>query len=81
VAHCPWGGHPSPVPGCYNRDHQMFIDYRNESKTPESYAKWKKQWVDHVGSYQDYLDLLGSERTASLAIKNHVYAETVDYGY
>jgi glutaconate CoA-transferase subunit A len=81
VAHCPWGGHPSPVPGYYNRDHQMFIDYRNESKTPGLYADWKKRWVDNVDSYRDYLDLLGPERVAGLAIKNHVYAETVDYGY
>jgi glutaconate CoA-transferase subunit A len=81
VVHAPWGGHPSPVPGCYNRDHQMFLDYRNESKTPESYTRWKKQWVDNVVSYQEYLDLLGPERIAGLAIKNHVYAETVDYGY
>ncbi|MDO8941976.1 MAG: CoA-transferase, partial [Desulfobacterales bacterium] len=28
VCHAPWGGHPSPVPGFYNRDHQAFIDYR-----------------------------------------------------
>ncbi|MBW2656669.1 MAG: CoA transferase subunit A, partial [Deltaproteobacteria bacterium] len=41
VVHCPWGGHPSPVPGYYNRDHQMFIDYRNHSKTPGLFADWR----------------------------------------
>lgn len=81
VVHCPWGGHPSPVPGYYNRDHQMFIDYRNESKTTGLYAKWKKRWVDHVHDHQDYLELLGPDRVAGLAIKNHVMAEGVDYGY
>jgi glutaconate CoA-transferase subunit A len=81
VAHCPWGGHPSPVPGYYNRDHQMFIDYRNESKTPGLYADWKKRWVDHVHNHQDYLELLGPDRVAGLTIKNHVYTEAVDYGY
>jgi glutaconate CoA-transferase subunit A len=81
VVHCPWGGHPSPVPGYYNRDHQMFIDYRNQSKTPGLFADWKKRWVDNIPSYQEYLDQLGSRRVAGLAIKNHVYAETVDYGY
>ena len=81
VTHCPWGGHPSPVPGYYNRDHQMFLDYRNESKTPDLYAKWKKRWVDNVRDHQDYQELLGPDRVAGLAIKNHVYAETVDYGY
>ena len=81
VVHCPWGGHPSPVPGYYNRDHQMFIEYRNDSKTPGLYADWKKRWVDNIQSYQEYLDQLGSERVAGLAIKNHVLAEAVDYGY
>ncbi len=81
VVHCPWGGHPSPVPGYYNRDHQMFIDYRNHSKTPELFADWRKRWVDNVHDHQDYLELLDPDRVAGLAIKNHVYAETVDYGY
>ena len=81
VVHCPWGGHPSPIPGFYNRDHQMFLDYRNESKTPELYADWKKRWVDNVHSHRDYLDLLGRQRVAGLAINNHVVAQGVDYGY
>ncbi len=38
VCHAPWGAHPSPVPGFYNRDHQAFIDYRDGSKTPEAFA-------------------------------------------
>jgi glutaconate CoA-transferase subunit A len=81
VAHCPWGGHPSPVPGYYNRDHQAFIDYRNESKTPKLFADWQKRWVDKIRNCGDYLALLGQERISGLAIKNHNYAEPVDYGY
>jgi len=81
VVHCPWGGHPSPVPGYYNRDHQMFIDYRSQSKTLRLFADWKKRWVENIHSHQGYIDQLGSERVAGLAIQNHVYAETVDYGY
>ena len=81
VVHFPWGGHPSPVPGYYNRDHQVFIDYRNESKTPALFAKWQNRWVDSIGSHHDYLKLLGPDRVARLAIKNHVFSEPVDYGY
>jgi glutaconate CoA-transferase subunit A len=81
VAHVPWGGHPSPVPGYYNRDHQAFIDYRNQSKTSDDFAKWKKDWVDNVRSPQDYTKLLGDERIAKLAIKHHDLSEPVDYGY
>jgi glutaconate CoA-transferase subunit A len=81
VVHCPWGGHPSPVPGYYNRDHQVFIDYRNHSKTPGLFADWRKRWVDNVHDHQDYLELLDPDRVAGLAIKHHVFTETVDYGY
>ncbi len=81
VVHFPWGGHPSPVPGYYNRDHQAFIDYRNSSKSPEQYARWRSDWVDGVCSSQEYRKRLGPERLAKLAIKHHDYAETVDYGY
>ena len=81
VARAPWGGHPSPVPGYYNRDHQAFIEYRNQSKTPDDYTKWKKRWVDNVHSWQDYVNLLGEKRVADLAIKHHALSEGVDYGY
>jgi len=81
VVHAPWGGHPSPVPGYYNRDHQAFIDYRNQSKTPDDFSKWKKYWVDDTHSPQDYPKLLGDKRMAKLAIKHHDLSERVNYGY
>jgi glutaconate CoA-transferase subunit A len=81
VVHQPWGAHPSPVPGYYNRDHQTYIDYRNESKTPESFQAWQKRWVDAVHGSRDYMNLLGDERMAGLAINHHDFSEPVDYGY
>jgi len=81
VAHAPWGGHPSPVPGYYNRDHQGFIDYRESSKTPEIFAEWQAQWVDSIQDSGDYLKLLGEDRVAGLALKNHALSEAADYGY
>lgn len=81
VAHAPWGGHPSPVPGYYNRDHQGFIDYRELSKTPEIFAEWQTQWVDSVQNSDDYLKLLGEDRVAALALKHHALSEAADYGY
>jgi glutaconate CoA-transferase subunit A len=81
VVHSPWGGHPSPVPGYYNRDHQAFIDYRNQSKTSDDFAKWKKYWVDNIHTRQDYLNLVGKKRMADLSIAHHDISEPVDYGY
>ena len=81
VVHWPWGGHPSPVPGCYNRDHQAFIDYRNQSQTPELFAQWRKRYVDGIHQPEEYRDLLGRQRLEGLAIKKHDWSEPVDYGY
>jgi len=81
VAHVPWGGYPSPVPGYYNRDHQAFINYRNQSKTAGDFAEWKKRWVDAVRSPRDYKGRIGSERMAELSIKHHDLSKPVDYGY
>jgi len=70
VVQCPWGAHPSPVPGYYNRDHQVFIDYRNESKT-------RKLFVNNITND------LTTRRIwmAGLALKKHVFSQAVDYGY
>ena len=81
VVHAPWGGHPSPVPGYYNRDHQGFLDYRTDSKNKETFEAWQKRWVDGVNNWQDYTRLLGKKRMMALAIKHHDYSEPVDYGY
>lgn len=81
VVHVPWGGHPSPVPGYYNRDHQAFIDYRNDSRSAEAFANWRRNWVDSVKAPEDYVRLIGRERTDALRLKHHLYSEPVDYGY
>lgn len=81
VCHAPWGAHPSPVPGFYNRDHQAFIDYRDGSKTPEAFTAWRQYWVDPVRRPEDYMNLLGQERMGALKLKQHLYSEPVDYGY
>ena len=81
VAHAPWGAHPSPVPGYYNRDHQAFLDYQRDSPTPEAFANWQTKWVDGVRNMDDYLTLLGEERVAGLKLKKHALTEAADYGY
>lgn len=81
VCHIPWGAHPAPVAGCYNRDHRAFIEYRNASRTPEAFRRWQERWVDTPKSRDDYLRLLGAERMSELALRNHLFPAPVDYGY
>ncbi len=81
VVHVPWGAHPSPLPGYYNRDHQAFIDYRDQSKTDQTFGQWKEKWIDDPKSRDDYLRLVGKNRLSALALTRHVIPEAVDYGY
>jgi glutaconate CoA-transferase subunit A len=81
VVHRPFGAHPSAVPGFYNRDHQVYIDYRNASKTKTDYLAWRKRWVDPVSCRQDYIDLVGNDHLRRLSLQHHVMSEVVDYGY
>ena len=81
VVHAPWGAHPSPVPGYYNRDHQTFLDYQEDSKTPEAFANWQARWVDDARSSEDYLARLGDERVTSLQLRRHSLSEPLDFGY
>ena len=81
VVHAPWGAHPSPAPGHYNRDHRAFLEYRDASRTEEAFRRWLKKWVDDVRIPADYLRLLGEDRVRELALKQHLFSEPVDYGY
>jgi hypothetical protein len=71
------------VPGCYNRDHQGFLDYQRDSRTPAAFAAWLARWVALRGAPTPagYLALLGPERAAALGIKDHALSAPVDYGY
>jgi len=81
VVHAPWGAHPSPAPGYYNRDHQAFIEYQQASRTPDSFAVWQKEWVNDIPNPDAYVRLLGEQRVATLRLHTHALSETVDYGY
>lgn len=81
VAHAPWGAHPSPVPGYYNRDHEAFIAYQLDSKTPRDFDRWQANWIDPVKSSDEYKNLLGEEKMTELAVNHHALTEVADYGY
>lgn len=81
VVHAPWGAHPSPMPGYYNRDHKVFLDYQTQSRTPELFTRWMNQWIYAISSIHHYVETLGAAHLASLSITHHDYSEPVDYGY
>lgn len=81
VVHEPWGAHPSPVQGHYNRDHQFFHEYHLRTRTPEGFQQWLNEWVLQTADRAAYLAKLGEERKQNLAAQEHHYAASIDYGY
>ena len=81
VVHEPWGAHPAPVLGYYNRDHAFYHDYHTATRSPEGYQRWLEAWVLGVQNRAAYLAKLGDERKQALNIKDHRYAAPVDYGF
>ncbi len=81
VVHEPWGAHPSPVQGHYNRDHQFFSEYHTQTRTQKDFQHWLEEWVLQVPTRAVYLEKLGQERVNELTAKTHRYAAPVDYGY
>jgi glutaconate CoA-transferase subunit A len=77
----PWGAHPSPMQGYYNRDHEKYMTYHQESRDREGYLKWLEKWVLGVRDRGEYLKHLGEEKMKSLLIKHHRKSLPVDYGY
>jgi glutaconate CoA-transferase subunit A len=81
VVNAPYGAHPSPVQGCYDRHHDFFHQYHVESRTVEGFAAWARKWILDLPDHAAYLDRVGEERLASLGVKEHRWAAPVDYGY
>jgi glutaconate CoA-transferase subunit A len=81
VVHEPWGCHPAPVQGFYNRDQDYYTDYTRSAQTKEGFDDWLYQHVTGVADRRGYLERIGSERLEGLKVREHVYAHPVDYGF
>ncbi len=81
VVECPYGAHPSPVQGYYNRDNAFFREYHEQTKTRADSDSWLDRWVYNIPDRQAYLDQLGADRIDGLAVKQHAYAAQADFGY
>ena len=80
VVHLPWGAHPSPVQGHYNRDHAVYADWHRGSASAEGAEAWLREWVHDLPDHAAYLAKLGRERLDALRPKARRLAAPVDYG-
>ncbi|MCU1271063.1 MAG: 3-oxoadipate CoA-transferase [Acidobacteriaceae bacterium] len=81
VVECPYGAHPSPVQGYYNRDNDFFREYHEQTKTKTGSDAWLDRWVYGVPDHEAYSDQLGADRVEALGVKQHAYAAQADFGY
>ncbi len=81
VVHEPWGAHPSPVQGYYGRDHRFFTEYHEQSRTLADYEHWLRRWVYDVADRRAYLERLGADRLATLAVRQPAFSAPANFGY
>ena len=67
--------------GYYNRDHEEYITYHQESRERDGYLKWLETRVLGVKDRKEYIKLLSGERIKSLSVKRHKKSLPVDYGF
>jgi glutaconate CoA-transferase subunit A len=80
VVHEPLACHPSPVQGAYGRDHAVYHDYHDQTRSHDGFAAWLAEWVDSVPDRAAYVRKLGEERLEALRPKTSRPAAVVDYG-
>ena len=81
VVNEPWGAHPSPVQGFYNRDHQFYREYHRSSRSMSEFEHWMREYILNVDSRKTYLIRLGHDRLHDLRASKQQMAAPVDYGY
>jgi glutaconate CoA-transferase subunit A len=81
VVEAPYGAHPSPVQGYYNRDNNYYQEYHRATKTRSDFEKWLAHWVLGVHDRQGYVERLGPERVDSIQVKKHAHAARTDFGH
>ena len=78
VCHVPAGCHPSPLIGCWKRDHAFLHDYHKETREPEGFERWLDEWVRDLADHQAYRTKLGGE-LEELRILGHAPSAPANY--
>lgn len=77
----PWGAHPSAAQGCYDRDHEHYVNYHGATKTEEGFVEWVDHWVFGVENRSKYMGIIGEERFGGLRVGRSHKSIPVEYGY
>jgi glutaconate CoA-transferase subunit A len=80
VVHEPFGAYPSPLQGCYARDHDFFARYHTDTRTVEGTRDWLRQWVLEPADWPGFLARVGAARLDTLRAKAPRPSLPVDLG-
>jgi len=78
VVHEPGGAHPSPVQGYFKRDHAIYRDYAERSRSRDGFEAWLREWVLDLADRATYLQRIDVQ---SLRIKEHRPSAQADFGF
>ena len=81
VCEVPFGAHPSPIQGYYNRDDNYYAEYHKGTKTRADFDAWLARWVTGVKDRAAFMETLGAERAAGLKVKKPAFAAKTDFGH
>jgi len=66
IIEVPYGAHPTALYGFYDNDPWWFREYLEASRTQETMNVWAKKWIYEVGSFDEYIQLIGIKRLQKL---------------
>lgn len=74
VVEVPFGAHPSPVAGAYNRDNEFFLEYAEATR--EAFDEWADEWIHRVDGRAEYRERVDRD----LSVTDPTVAAEVRYG-
>jgi glutaconate CoA-transferase subunit A len=77
VVEVPFGAHPAPVAGHYNRDNEVYVDYAEQTRESEGFEAWAEEWIHGVADRAAYHEQVDRDR---LAVTEPTTAAEVTYG-
>lgn len=68
VVEIPGGCHPSYAHGYYDRDNRFYLEWDAISRDEQALDRWLDEWIVSTADHAAYLEKLGAERWAELAM-------------
>ena len=76
VAEVPFGAHPSPLAGHYDRDNEFYLEYAEQTRDPDGFGEWAGEWIHGVPSRAVYREKVDRD----LSVTEPTVAAEVRYG-